>query len=339
MKKKILIVGAGFAGSVIARKIADAGFTVVIIDSRNHIGGNAYDFLDENGINTHKYGPHLFHTNNKKVVDFLSRFTDWIPYKHKVKAVLSDGNLVTLPINQETTKIVGEQNLIDTFIRPYSEKMWAMKLEEIDPKVIQRVPIRSDLNELYFPDDKYQMLPFHGYTKLFENMLNHPNITLLLSRNFEKQMEEQYDHIFNSMPIDEYNNFIYGELPYRSIKFHSVTIPIPRVFPVAQINFTHHEKYTRITEWKNIPNSNIPNPNYTKLTYEEPCDYHDNNNQRFYPVKDVKGLNKNIYLKYVKMTPSNVTFVGRLGMYAYLDMHQVISSSLSIADLYISENQ
>lgn len=329
--KKILIVGAGLSGSVIARELAEFGNKITIIDKRIHIAGNTFDYINEHGIRIHKYGPHLFHTNNEKVFKWLSRFTNWIPYKHKVKAILNDGNLVTLPINAETRKIVGDENLIETFIRPYSEKMWGMKLEELDPQIINRVPMRDDDNEFYFPNDKFQYMPENGYTELINNILNHDNIEIKLNTSFEKNIESKYDHIFNSMPIDEYFDFCFGELPYRSIKFHNTNLPVSRLFPVSVVNFTNNSKFTRIVEWKNIPNSEWNNE-YTTVTHEEPCDYKENNNERYYPVKDIYGKNREIYNKYQNLVPKKITFIGRLGLYSYLDMDQCVNSALTIAN-------
>lgn len=330
----ILIVGAGFSGAVIARELADKGYKIVIIDKRDHIAGNAYDYDNELGIKIHKYGPHLFHTNNKTVFDWLSNYTEWTPYKHKVKAILSDGRYVTLPVNKETKTIVGEENIIDTFIRPYSEKMWGMKLEELDPQIINRVPIRDDYNEYYFPNDEYQFMPKNGFTELFKKILNHPNINVKLNTSFEKSMEDDYDFIFNSMPIDEYYDFCFGELPYRSIKFININIPIPKILPETVVNFTHNGPHTRVTEWKNIPGHGTTKE-WTTLTYEEPCDYKENNMERFYPVKDMDGINRALYKKYELIKNKKVTFIGRMGMYVYLDMHQCVSSALSIANNFI----
>lgn len=166
-KRKGLVVGAGFSGAVIARELAEAGFSIDIVEKCDHIGGNVCDYVNGHGIRIHKYGPHLFHTNNEKVFEWLSRFTEWVPYKHRVKAMLSDGRLVTLPVNRESSAIVGKENLIETFIRPYSVKMWGMPLESLDPKVFNRVPFRDDLNEYYFSDDLYQCMPRDGFATLF----------------------------------------------------------------------------------------------------------------------------------------------------------------------------
>lgn len=335
---KILIVGCGLSGTVIARELAQHGHQITMIDKRDHIAGNCYDYVNEHGIRIHKYGPHAFHTNNEEVVNWLLQFGEWFDFKLKVKAQIANGDFVTLPVNRETKEIVGEENLIETFVRPYSEKMWAMPLEEIDRSILQRVPFRDDLNEYYFPNDKYQMLPKEGYTKLFERILDHENITVHLSTAFDRLMEKDYDHVFNSMPIDEYFDYCYGELPYRSIKFHTVTLPMVRVLPSQFVNFTHTGPYTRIVEWKNWPDHG-DNPHYTTLSYEEPCDYRDNNMERYYPVKDVSGKNRDTYKKYRDLVGDHMTFIGRCGQYVYIDMHQAIASSLATAKQFLKEQQ
>ena len=154
---------------------------------------------------------------------------------------------------------------------------------------------------------------------------------------FHKDMEDIYLHVFNSMPIDEYYDYSLGSLPYRSLKFHHVDLPIPRLFPVCQVNFTNTGPYTRVVEWKNIPNS-PQNPLFTSLTYEEPCSYTENNNERFYPVKDANGQNRALYMQYKQIENPKTTFIGRLGQYVYLDMHQVISSSMATAEKFVKDN-
>lgn len=331
----ILIVGAGFSGAVIARELAEAGHSITVIDRRDHIAGNCFDFVNDVGIRVHKYGPHLFHTRNKEVFDYLSRFTEWTDYQHRVKAVLDNGQYVTLPVNSETARIVGKENIVDTFIRPYTKKMWGVDIEEIDPSVINRVPVRDDMNELYFPDDEYQAMPSNGYTALFKNLLNHENISLQLGVEFSICMEPDYDFIFNSMPIDEYYDYCFGALPYRSIKFHTVTLPHPKLLPTATVNFTHDGPYTRMTEWKNISQHGT-NPTFTTITYEEPCDYRDNNRERYYPVKDVSGTNREIYKKYAELKHPKMKFIGRCGMYVYINMDQAVSSALSTARKFLN---
>lgn len=326
---RILIVGAGLSGSVIARELAEDGHAVEVIDQRDHVAGNAYDYVNRHGIRVHKYGPHLFHTSNEEVWNYLSRFTNWLPYKHKVKALLNDGRYVTLPVNKYTKEAVGEENVLDIFFRPYTKKMWGVSLDELNPNIINRVPIRDDDNEYYFPDDKYQAMPTEGYTSMVEHMLNHENISVYLNEKFDKSEEVDYDRIFNSMPIDVYYDCMYGELPYRSIKFHNFDIFMHKCLPSATVNFTHDGPYTRVTEWKNIVGHG-ENSYITSMTFEEPCDYKDNNYERYYPVKDMAGKNKELYQAYKEIKNERTTFIGRCGLYAYLDMHQAVNSALSI---------
>jgi UDP-galactopyranose mutase len=337
--KEILVVGAGFSGAIISRELAEAGISITLIDERDHIGGNAYDYTNEYGIRVHKYGPHLFHTSNKKVFEYISKYTEWVEYKHKVKAQLENGDFVTLPVNKETKNIVGEENIIDIFFRPYTKKMWGKELEELNPEIINRIPIRNDTNEYYFPDDEFQYMPKDGYTKIFEKILDHPNIKVLLNTAFKKSFVDKYAHVFNSMPIDEFYEYRFGELPYRSIKFHNISIPSPKLLPVTTVNFTHNGPFTRITEWKNIP-SHGKNSSMTTLTFEEPCDYKENNMQRYYPVKDLNGENRKIYKKYAQFNKENdskITFIGRCGLYVYIDMHQAISSAIATARNFLKE--
>jgi UDP-galactopyranose mutase len=334
-ESKVLIVGAGFSGAVIARELAEAGINVDIVDKRNHIGGNSYDYIHaDTGIRIHKYGPHIFHTNNEKVFNWLSKFTDWTEYKHEVRAMLNDGREVVLPPNRETQRILGKENIVDILFKPYTKKMWGMELEELDPAIIKRVPVRDDDNKLYFPNDKFQCLPKDGYHSLFESILDHERISVHLGVDFKRELEEKYLHIFNSMPIDEYYGYIHGELPYRSIIFSHQVINIPSVLSLPTINFTNDGKYTRVTEWKNYPNHG-ENEYKTILTYEEPVDYKDNNEERFYPVKDLDGANRKLYEKYKKIPNEKITFIGRCGMYVYIDMHQAVSSALKVAKDYI----
>jgi len=331
----ILIIGAGISGCVAARQLAEHGNNVTIIDKRNHIAGNCYDYFDKNGIVVHKYGPHLFHTNNEKVFNYLSRFTDWIPYTHKVKA-LYNNQYLTLPVNKETKEIVGEENVLDIFFRPYTKKMWGMELEEINPKIINRVPIRDDMNEKYFPNDKFQCLPKNGYTFMCQEIIHHKNIKLNLNTEFNRSMINNYDHVFSCMPIDLFYNSIFGELPYRSIKFKNEYI-IGKKSEHVTVNFTDDDIYTRWTEWSNLPYKN--DSESSVITYEIPCDYKDNKNERYYPVNDMEGINKELYNKYKELSKKDnkVTHLGRLGLYAYLDMHQAVNSTLITINDYVSK--
>ena len=331
---KILVVGAGLSGATIARECAEAGHDVKVIDTRDHVAGNAYDYVNEHGIRVHQYGPHLFHTNNKSVFDYLSKFTKWVDYKHKVKALLEDGRYATLPVNRETKDMVGEENVLDIFFRPYTKKMWGVDLDDLNPEIINRVPIRDDDNELYFPNDEYQAMPEEGYTKMVKNMLHHHNILVYLNTDYSHRMNSEYDHVFNSMPIDSYFSFKHGKLPYRSIRFETVTVPMGSALPVTTVNFTHDGPKTRVTEWQKIP-AHGTNKYNTTLTFEEPCDYADNDYERYYPVKDADGKNRELYEKYKNEESENVTFIGRCGLYAYLDMHQAVNSALATARKFL----
>ncbi len=331
---KILVVGAGLSGAIVAQELAN-DHEVTVIDSRDHIAGNMHEY-EMNNIRVHEYGPHIWHTNSAKAHDYMSKFTTWIDYKHKVKAILGDGTYVTLPVNKETKEIVGEENIIDTFIRPYTKKMWDKDIEELNPDILKRVPIRDDMNELYFPNDEFQGMPKDGYNKLIENMLDHNNITVKLETPFGKEMEQDYDFIFNSMPIDEYFDSDLGELSYRSIRFHNMLLPHPKMQSVPTVNFTNDGPFTRVTEWKNYPNHGV-NEYETALTWEEPCDYKDNDMQRFYPVKDLSGENDALYEKYKARIPADMIFIGRLGLYQYLDMHQVVTKTLNIVQNFINK--
>lgn len=333
--ERILVVGAGFSGATVARVLADAGRAVDVIDRRDHVAGNAHDFVGEYGIRIHAYGPHLFHTSNLEVVDFLSRFTGWLPYRHRVKAMLRDGRLVTLPVNAETAGIVGPENVEKIFYRPYTRKMWGVDPEMIDRDVLARVRVRDDLNEDYFPDDVFQALPYAGYTRLVERMLEHSSIRILLSTPYAPGMDARYDHVFNAMSIDEYFGFDLGVLPYRSIRFETLAIPVPRVFPVATVNFTHEERHTRVTEWKNLPGHG-DHPSHSVLTFEAPCDFTENGFERHYPVRDRARANRELHRAYAARVPGHMTFIGRCGLYAYLDMHQAISSALALARAFLS---
>ena len=330
---RFLVVGAGFAGCTIARILAEHGFSVDIIDQRPHIGGNAYDFTNEHGIRIHKYGPHYFHTNNKEVFEWLSRFTKWTKHEQKVLALLKDGTYVPFPVNTTTLKKIPKEKVFETFFEPYSRKMWGQYYDELDKSVFDRVKTKNDSDDRYYSNEKYQFIPTFGYEMLFQNMLKLSTIRVFLEKKFEKQMEKNYDHIFNSMAIDEYYDYCYGKLPYRSIKFDVCDVKIPKVLPTTNVNFTYGP-YTRVTEWKNIPDHGI-NDKITTLTFETPCDPEDVGGEKYYPVLTEK--NRELYKKYKNIPNDKVTFIGRCGLYTYLDMHQVISSSLSTAKNFLEK--
>jgi UDP-galactopyranose mutase len=330
----ILVVGAGFSGATIARYLAEAGFSVSVIDKRSHVAGNAFDYVDSHGIRIHKYGPHLFHTNDEKAFQWLSRFTQWVDYQHRVQAMLDDGCYVVIPPNITTLSILGEDKIIDKLYRPYTKKMWGLSVEELDPSIISRVSPSRSHNELYFPNDRFQFIPVNGYTSLVTTMLDHPNIDIKLGFEFSRSMVSDFGYTFNSMPIDEFFDYRYGQLPYRSIRFHHVSLPLPRLLPVTTVNLTNTGPFTRITEWKNIP-LHGQNDIWTSLTYDEPCDYLDNHNERYYPVKDISGDNRRVYEKYTFDIPTSMEFIGRCGLYVYLDMDKAVVSALAIARRFL----
>ena len=337
--KKILVIGAGLSGATIARQLAEGGCEVEIVDSRNHVAGNAFDEIHpEVDIRYHKYGPHLFHTNNMKVVEFLSRFTEWLPYEHRVKALTPDGDYVTFPPNRKVCERYTHDELINIFFAPYTKKMWGMDMSKMDPSVIARVPIKPDSDEDRYFSDKFQAVPKGGYTAMVENMLDHENITVYLESTVSPDFfntNSAYDHVFNSAPIDAWFEFKHGTLPYRSIKFKHSVVNMPKALPATTVNFTHDGPPTRITEWKKLPGHEITRTFSTLLTSEEPCDYLDNSCERYYPVKDVDGKNRKIYEEYVKEVPVNMTFIGRCGQYVYIDMHQAVNQGLQISEKFL----
>ena len=371
---RFLVVGAGFAGAVHARTLAEAGHTVEVIDRRPHIAGNAYDEVGASGVRVHRYGPHLFHTNNAMVVDWLRRFGSFVDYAHKVEALIDGGRLVPLPINRRTIEAVFDvslpdasaaenflreiaapiltpsnaaehlysrigQRLTDLFFRPYTQKMWAMELEEMSASVVQRIPIRTDDEDRYFPNDQFQMLPEDGYTALFERILDHERISVHLSTAFDRSMVVQFEHCFNSMPIDEYYEERFGPLPYRSIRFHHEERAAGTQFGrAATINFTDTGPITRETDWSRLPGHRVSASPSKTVTREEPCDYRDNGLERYYPVKTSDGRYDEIYQRYKAEADqeSGMTFIGRCGTYQYLDMHQVINQSLVSAERFLA---
>jgi len=366
VSKAILIVGAGFAGSTYARELAEHGFSVQIIDKRPHIGGNAYDEIAPSGVRIHKYGPHLFHTNNEEVVLWLVRFGEFVPYQHKVQAELADGSCVPLPINRRTINAVFGTDLKDEaavraflasqaisiaapanaaeylyanigkpltelFFRPYTHKMWGRDLEDMDASVVKRVPIRYDDEDRYFPTDRFQILPRHGYTGVFERMLDHPNIRINLAQPFDRSLMRGFVHCFNSMPIDEYFDQRFGPLPYRSIRFHHEDVPAAYGKGYATVtNYTDAERFTRETDWSRMPGHRVIEGPLKTVTREEPCDYQDNDLERYYPVNTSDGRYDRAHDSYRALAErvGNMTFIGRCGTYQYLDMHQVINQSL-----------
>ena len=374
MQNNILIVGAGFAGAVYARQLAEKDYHVTVIDKRNHIAGNCYDYVDNSGIRIHKYGPHFFHTSNIKVFDYLSRFTKWIKYEHKVVVRVGEDQLVPLPINIHTIntifnksfeseqevksfvdslriknqEIINAQDwlydkigerLTNIFYRPYTKKMWDLDLKNISHSVVKRIKFSFSNEERYFPNDSIQFLPDKGYTELFTNLLDHKNINICLSEKFSKSSLKEFTYCFNSMPIDEFYDFKFGNLPYRSIKFKHLITESDNSSGHVTINYSDSSKHTRETWWHNIPGHHVKRKDLFVKTQEEPCDYKDNNYERYYPVKTSDDRFGEIYKKYRNLKEENIEFIGRCGTYQYLDMHQVVNQSLLNVNRWIKDHE
>lgn len=354
-----LIVGAGFAGSVAAERLASVhNKKVLLIDRRPHIGGNAYDCADAHGVLIHQYGPHIFHTNSTAVVDYLSQFTNWRPYEHRVLSSV-DGKLLPVPINLDTINgyfgthltepeaaaflesvaepveavrtsedvIVSKvgRELYEKFFRNYTRKQWGLDPSELDASVIARVPVRTNTDDRYFTDT-FQAMPAEGYTRMFERMLDHPNITVRLSTDYlDVRSVEQYREVIFTGPIDEFFGYEHGPLEYRSLDFRFQTFDADRVQPVAVINHPNDHAYTRVTEFKHLTGQ--PHAK-TTVVYEYPKAEGD----PYYPVP--RPVNKDRYLRYRAMAEQapGVYFSGRLGTYRYYNMDQVVAQSLALCD-------
>jgi UDP-galactopyranose mutase len=353
-----LIVGAGFAGSVLAERLANGlDKRVLVIDKRPHIAGNAYDHHDDAGLLIHRYGPHIFHTNSRPVADYLSRFTKWRPYEHRVLAQVK-GLLVPIPINRTTiNKLYGlnltpdqvedflaaraepaaeirssedvvvsrvGRELYELFFRGYTRKQWGLDPSDLDKSVTSRVPTRTNDDDRYF-GDSFQAMPLHGYTRMFENMLDHPNIKIMLNTDFEEIRHEiQYDKLVYTGPIDEFFGYRFGKLPYRSLIFRHETVNRENFQPVAVVNYPSEDvPYTRITEYKHLTGQQHAK---TSVTYEFPAAEGD----PYYPVP--RAENQELYRQYQALADAtpNVTFLGRLGTYRYYNMDQVVAQALSV---------
>ena len=355
-----LIVGAGFAGSVLAERLASQhGARVLIVDRRPHVGGNAYDEPNEAGILYHKYGPHIFHTNSDQVVDYLSQFTEWRPYEHRVLAHVRD-KLVPIPINRTTLNklfdadlktdedaaeylasraepveeirtsedvvinAVGEE-LYKLFFRGYTRKQWGLDPSELDKQVTSRIPTRTNEDDRYF-GDTFQAMPLEGYTKMFERMLDHPLIDVRTGVDFAEMKDRAHeiaDHIIYTGPIDEYFDFRFGKLPYRSLKFDHQTLEQEWFQPVAVVNYPNEDvPFTRISEYKYLTGQEAP---HTTVTYEYPSAEGD----PYYPIP--RPENQELFKKYEALgdETEGVTFVGRLATYRYYNMDQIVGQALA----------
>jgi UDP-galactopyranose mutase len=349
-----MIVGAGFAGSVLAERLSSTGRSVLLVDVRNHIGGNAYDHHDDAGILVHRYGPHIFHTNSAEILQYLSKFTKWRAYEHRVLASVH-GQLVCIPINLDTINslyglnldasqmtsflqaraepvkeiktsedvIVSQvgRELYDMFFRNYTRKQWGLDPSELDASVTARVPTRTNRDDRYF-SDTYQAMPLQGFTRMFENMLDHPRIKILLNTDYREAIDHvKYGTLIFTGPIDAYFGYRYGKLPYRSIQFQHETHDQETFQPVAVVNYPNDNLYTRITEFKHLTGQKHSK---TSIVYEYPT----SEGSPYYPIPRTE--NNELYRKYKRLadeTP-NVHFVGRLATYKYYNMDQVVGQAL-----------
>ncbi len=310
------LVGAGISNIALARKMAEAGNSVVVIDQRAELGGNCYDFWDQNGIDIHKYGTHIFHTENEEVWKFLSQFTQWYPYQHEVKALID-----------KDLQFLAEYVYEKVFLH-YTVKQWGVKPEDLDPLVTGRVPVFVGRDNRYF-QAKYQGIPLHGYTAMFEKMLDHPNIEVRLNTPFDKSMLKDFDHCFFTGAIDEFFDYQYGELPYRSLKFDFLTFDRPYFQSNSVVNYPCNYDFTRIGEYKYFLGTQS---NSTVVSYEYPEPFVLGKNERYYPI--INEENKALYAKYLALADKleNVTFLGRLGDYKYYDMDQAVGRVLKLAE-------
>jgi UDP-galactopyranose mutase len=354
-----LITGAGFAGAVCAERLATSGKRVLIIDRRPHIGGNAFDTYDASGILVHPYGPHIFHTNSKRVFTYLSRFTDWRFYEHRVLAQ-ANGKLHPFPINRLTLNAlygldlddagaaahfqqvrvprseiktsedavlnsVGK-DLCETFYRGYTRKQWGLDLSELSAGVAARIPTRTNDDDRYF-SDTYQFMPAQGYTKMFERMLDHPNVeTRLATDFFTIRASLSAKQLIFTGPIDSYFGYRYGRLPYRSLRFEHEHLPdVARHQPVGTVNYPNDHAFTRVTEFKHLTGQTHRGTSVVR-------EYPESQGDPYYPIP--RPENQALFKRYatLAMAEPNAHFVGRLAEYRYYNMDQVVAAALSLTE-------
>lgn len=352
-----LIVGAGFAGSVLAERLARGlGKKVLIVDRRNHIGGNAYDHYNDAGILVHKYGPHIFHTASLEVFEYLSRFTEWRNYQHRVLAFV-DGQLLPIPINLDTINHLYGMNLssaemkeflaaraekiepirtsedvvvskvgrelYEKFFRGYTRKQWGVDPSELDAQVTARVPTRTNRDDRYFTD-AYQAMPRHGFTRMFERILDHPRIKVLLNTDYTELLGGiSFGTMIYTGPVDAFFDYRYGRLPYRSLEFKHETLDMAQFQPVAVVNYPNDYPFTRITEFKHLTGQQHPK---TSIVYE----YSHADGDPYYPMP--RPENTELYNRYQALAKKTkgVQFVGRLATYKYYNMDQVVAQALTL---------
>ena len=359
----VLIVGAGFAGATCARQFADAGHHVTVIDKRPHIAGNAYDHFDTDGVLVHAYGPHIFHTNSEKVFAFLSRFTDWRLYEHKVLASV-DGQLLPIPINRTTLNrlyglsldqqgaaaflervrqprdpirssedavlnAVGPE-LCDKFFRNYTRKQWGLELHQLSAGVAARIPTRVNDDDRYFTD-RFQAMPLQGYTAMFARLLDHPGIEVQTGMDFEAiRASWARDLTVYTGPVDGYFRYRLGRLPYRSLRFEHEHLPqTQQLLPVGTVNHPNEHAYTRITEFKHLTGQAHPG---SSIVREYPCADGD----PYYPIPSPD--NEQLYKRYAELAEAEprTLFIGRLAQYRYYNMDQVVAAALQACEPWLA---
>ena len=357
-----LIVGAGFAGSVLAERIASQlGKTCLIVEKRNHIGGNAYDHYDGAGVLLHTYGPHYFRTNSQRIIDYLSQFTEWREVEYKILS-WTHGRYWHFPINLNTfEQLIGRPStteemeaqlakwrvridrpknseevivsqigwkLYEMFFKNYTRKQWQRDAKELDSSVCGRIPIRTNRDDRYL-SEKFQALPKDGYTPMFQKMLSNPKIEVRLNTDFrEARAQVQFKHLIYTGPIDEYYDHCFGRLPYRSLRFEPETLVQEFFQPAMQVNYPNDHDFTRIVEIKHATGQRLPS---TTIVREYPQDFGPGR-EPYYPIPapDARAL----YSKYAERAAleKDVTFVGRLATYRYYNMDQIVGMALAEFD-------
>jgi UDP-galactopyranose mutase len=357
MKYDYLIVGAGLAGCVLSERLATVlGKHVLLLDRRSHIAGNCFDRNNTDGILVHAYGPHLFHTNNKQIVEYLSKFTEWRTYEYKVLSSVH-GTMVPMPINRTTiNKLFGlnlqsdesveafllserepcrevrnsedyvvshvGRRLYELLYRGYTRKQWGLDPSQLSASVCARLPVRTTSDDRYFTD-QYQLIPRHGYTAMIQAMLQSPLIEVCLNTDFKTFQAPVYDHLIYTGPIDEYFDYIFGKLPYRSLRFEYTTYQHEWQQPVATVHYPNEHAFTRTTEYKHITGQ--INPRTTVAT-----EFPSAEGEPYYPIPTQE--NELIFKKYEGEARklASVHFVGRMASYRYYNMDQVIAQSLRL---------
>ena len=359
MRFDFLIVGAGFAGSVLAERLASQlGKTCLIVEKRNHIGGNAYDHYDTAGVLLHRYGPHYFRTNSKRIIDYLGQFTEWHAVEYKILS-WTHGRYWQFPINLNTfEQLIGKPStseemeaqlakwrvqidnpknseevivsqvgwkLYEMFFKNYTRKQWQRDAKDLDPSVCGRIPIRTNRDDRYL-SEKFQALPKNGYASMFQKMLSDPKIEVRLNTDYrEARKHVQFKHLIYTGPIDEYYDHCFGRLPYRSLRFEPETLSQEFFQRAMQVNYPNDHDFTRIVEIKHATGQKLPS---TTIVREYPQNFGPGR-EAYYPIPapDAKAL----YAKYADRAAleKNVSFVGRLATYRYYNMDQVVGMALA----------